>query len=128
VALARGATAIVVLPGDLPWLDRETLDAVLAAAGEAWDRDRAGGSAAAEAALVALVPDRHGTGTNVLILAPPDTIEFAFGAGSRAEHAVRARAAGAVHVELGGPLDVDLDTADDLVLVEALAPETIDVG
>ncbi|MGZ8514142.1 MAG: 2-phospho-L-lactate guanylyltransferase [Candidatus Limnocylindrales bacterium] len=127
-ALARGATAIVVLPGDLPWLDRETLDAVLAAAGEARAREAGAGPVAGEAALVALVPDRHGTGTNVLILAPPDAIEFAFGAGSRAEHAARARAAGAVHVELGGPLDVDLDTPDDLVLVEALAPETIDVG
>jgi 2-phospho-L-lactate guanylyltransferase len=126
-ALARGATAIVVLPGDLPWLDRETLDAVLVAAGEAEARDGAAGSAITSG-LVALVPDRHGTGTNVLILAPPGAIEFAFGAGSRAEHAARARAAGAAYAELGGPLDVDLDTPDDLVLVEALAPETIDVG
>ncbi len=132
-ALARGATAIVVLPGDLPWLDRETLDAVLSAAGDARTRDArtrgaaALGESAASPRLVALVPDRHGTGTNVLILAPPDAIEFAFGSGSRAEHATRAAAAGAIYVELGGPLDVDLDTVDDLVLVEELAPETIDV-
>lgn len=126
-ALARGATAIVVLPGDLPWLTRETLDAVLAAAGDAWTREAATLGAAAGAPLVALVPDRHGTGTNVLILAPPDAVDFAFGVGSRADHAARAEAAGAVYVELGGPLDVDLDTADDLVLVEAIAPETIDV-
>jgi 2-phospho-L-lactate guanylyltransferase len=140
-ALVRGATAIVVLPGDLPWLDRQTLDATLGAAGEAWAR--AAAAASAEVAtgslgperagadrtppLVALVPDRHGTGTNVLVLAPPDVIEFAFGAGSRAEHAGRAAAAGAAYVELGGPLDVDLDTADDLVLVEGIAPETLDV-
>lgn len=131
-ALARGATAIVVLPGDLPWLDRETLDAVLATAGEAWAREAEGSNtaaapASAAAPLVALVPDRHGTGTNVLILAPPDTIDFAFGTGSRVDHAARAASARAVYVELGGPLDVDLDTADDLVLVEAIAPETIDV-
>jgi len=117
-AVARGATAIVVLPGDLPWLDRETLDAVLGAAGDA---------APGMAPLVALVPDRHGTGTNVLVLAPPDVIDFAFGAGSHAEHAARATAAGATYAELGGPLDVDLDTAEDLVLVEGLAPGTIDV-
>ncbi len=127
-ALARGAAAIVVLPGDLPWLDRETLDAVIGAAGNAWTRDAAAGPASAAPPLVALVPDRHGTGTNVLILAPPDAIEFAFGAGSRAEHAARAKSAAAIYVELGGPLDVDLDTADDLVLVEGIAPETIDVG
>jgi 2-phospho-L-lactate guanylyltransferase len=122
-ALRRGATAVVVLPADLPWLDRETLDAVLGAAEDAWTRD----AEAVEAPHVALVPDRHGTGTNVLILAPPDTIEFAFGVDSRTEHATRARFAGATYLELGGPLDVDLDTADDLVLVEGLAPETIDV-
>lgn len=122
-ALARGATAIVVLPGDLPWLGRETLDGVLRVAGEAWAR----AGAAPDRALVAVVPDRHGTGTNVLVLAPPTAIDFAFGPGSRAEHAARARAAGAVHVELGGPLDVDLDTTEDLVLVEDLGPETIDV-
>ena len=123
-ALARGATALIVLPGDLPLLDRETLDAALSAASDAAARD----TPAPVTPLVALVPDRHGTGTNVLILAPPDVIEFAFGPGSRAEHAARAAAAGAICVELGGPLDVDLDTAEDLVLVEGLAPETIDVG
>jgi 2-phospho-L-lactate guanylyltransferase len=127
-AIARGATAIVVLPGDLPWLDRETLDATLDAAGDGWARDSATeGAETAARPLVALVPDRHGTGTNVLILAPPGVIEFAFGAGSREEHAAQARAAGATYVELGGPLDVDLDTTDDLVLVEAIAPETLDV-
>jgi 2-phospho-L-lactate guanylyltransferase len=118
-AVAQGATALVVLPGDLPWLDRDTLDGVLRA-------PEVTGSGAAP--LVALVPDRHGTGTNVLVLAPPEVIDFAFGVGSRAEHARRATAAGAAYVELGGPLNVDLDTTEDLVLVEGLAPETIDVA
>jgi 2-phospho-L-lactate guanylyltransferase len=121
-AQARGATAVVVLPADLPWLERETLDRVLEAAAGA------GAGSRASAALVALVPDRHGTGTNVLVLAPPEAIDFAFGPGSRARHAAEAAAAGAAYVELGGPLDMDLDTAEDLVLVERLAPETIDVG
>ena len=127
-ALARGASAIVVLPGDLPWLDRETLDSVLAAADDRWAQAiEAHGTTATVGRRVALVPDRHGTGTNVLILAPPDAIRFAFGTGSRTEHAARAAAAEAIYVELGGPLDVDLDTADDLVLVEGIAPGTIDV-
>jgi 2-phospho-L-lactate guanylyltransferase len=117
-ALARGATAIVVLPADLPRLDRDALDMVLEAAGDG----RSGGS------VVGLVPDRHGTGTNVLVLAPPTVIEFAFGPGSRARHAASAASAGATYIELGGPLDVDLDTPDDLVLIEELGPETIDVG
>ncbi len=120
-AIARGATTIVILPADLPWLDRHTLEAALGSA----DATTGG------ARFVALVPDRHGTGTNVLILAPPSVIDFAFGPGSRAEraeHGARAHAAGATYAELGGPLDIDLDTPDDLVLIEGLAPETIDVG
>jgi 2-phospho-L-lactate guanylyltransferase len=117
-ALARGATALVVLPADLPWLDRETLDAVLEAAGD-------GGT---DKPLVALVADRHGTGTNVLILAPPATIDFAFGPRSRFVHAAEAAAVGAGYVELGGPLGIDLDTPEDLVLVEGLAPGAIDAG
>ena len=118
-AIGRGATAIVVLPGDLPWLDHDTLDAALGAAADV---------ATGGAPLVALVPDRHGTGTNVLILAPAEAIDFAFGPGSRAVHAARAAAAAATYLELGGPLDVDLDTADDLVFADGLWPETIDVG
>jgi 2-phospho-L-lactate/phosphoenolpyruvate guanylyltransferase len=117
-ALARGATALVVLPADLPWLDRETLDDVLEAAG----------NASTSAPFVAVVPDRHGAGTNVLIMAPPSAIDFAFGPGSRADHAARAAAAGATYLELDGPLDTDIDTPEDLVLVEGLAPETINVG
>ena len=117
-ALARGAGTIVILPADLPWLGRGTLETALRAADEAPEG----------LPFVALVPDRHGSGTNVLILAPPTAIDFAFGPGSRAEHAARASAAGAIFTELGGPLDFDLDTPDDLVLIESLAPETIDVG
>ena len=125
-ALSRGATALVVLPADLPWLDRETLDAVLEAAAEAAEAASGGGGAGDP--FVALVPDRHGTGTNVLIMAPPGAIAFAFGPGSRSDHEAAAAAAGSTYVELGGPLDIDLDTPEDLVLVEGLAPETIDVG
>jgi len=117
-ALARGATTLVILPADLPWLDRDSLESVLVAAGEA----------AGTRPFVGLVTDRHGTGTNVLILTPPGVIAFAFGAGSRSVHAAAAAAVGATYAELGGPLDVDLDTPEDLVLIEGLDPETIDVG
>ena len=39
--------------------------------------------------------------------------------GSRAAHAAAARAAGATYLELDGPLDLDLDTPDDLLAAEA---------
>jgi 2-phospho-L-lactate guanylyltransferase len=66
-----------------------------------------------------LVTDRAGDGTNVLLVAPPDAIAFRFGPGSRAAHAAGARAAGATYVEVAGPLDLDLDTPDDLLAAEA---------
>ena len=65
-----------------------------------------------------IVPDRHGAGTNALLLSPPDIVDFAFGPGSRQTHADRARRAGAVLVELDGPLALDIDTPEDLLLAE----------
>jgi len=70
-----------------------------------------------------VLPDRHGTGTNGLLLTPPDVIAPAFGPGSRARHSDAATAAGArVEVaELTG-FAFDVDTRDDLdALRDALA-------
>ena len=55
--------------------------------------------------------------------------EFCFGGDSRASHGAAARAIGATLVELTeSPLALDLDTADDLLLVEQLAPEAVGAG
>ena len=70
-----------------------------------------------------LVPDRHGRGTNALLVAPPDAIDVRFGGDSRAAHAAAAMEAGALLVELAGPLRLDLDTPDDLVLAQTADPE-----
>ena len=54
----------------------------------------------AGAPAVTIVPDRHGSGTNALLLTPPDAIEPGFGPGSFERHRRRAAAAGAAwHVE-----------------------------
>jgi 2-phospho-L-lactate guanylyltransferase len=66
-----------------------------------------------------MVPDRAGEGTNVLLVSPPRAIDDAFGPGSRGRHAAAARAAGAILVEMDGPLALDLDTPEDL----AAAPD-----
>ncbi|HWP61994.1 MAG TPA: 2-phospho-L-lactate guanylyltransferase [Candidatus Binatia bacterium] len=107
-ALRLGATEIVVLPTDLPRVGPDVLDDLVAEA-----RRTAG-------PLVLLVPDRHGRGTNALFLRPPGVIEFAFGGDSRLAHAALAGAAGAPYRELEGPLSMDLDTPEDLVLAEPL--------
>ena len=109
VAVARGATAVLVLPADLPSVSAEGVDALLAETAEP----------ASERGLVAIVPDRHGLGTNALLVSPPDAIDPAFGEGSRAAHAARAAAAGVAWLELDGPLSLDLDTPADLRAAEA---------
>jgi 2-phospho-L-lactate guanylyltransferase len=113
-AVAGGAEAVLIVPIDLPMVSPDALAAVLA---PLRDGDRP---------LVVVVPDRHGRGTNALLLAPPDTIEFGFGGDSRAGHAACAIEAGARLVELDGPLTLDLDTADDLLLVEDAVPGAVD--
>ena len=109
-AVAAGATAVLILPIDLPEITTAAVRAVLAALD------------AAAPPLVAIVADRHGRGTNALLLAPPQVIDLRFGGDSFVAHTTAAIAAGARLVELDGPLAVDLDTPDDLLLVEADDP------
>lgn len=111
-ALAAGAECVALLPGDCPLLDPDELDRAIAAM---------------QGGVAGVVPDRHGSGTNGLILAPPDAIAPAFGPGSRERHLELARGAGVEPrvVEIAS-LALDLDTPDDLAeltRVLAAAPE-----
>jgi 2-phospho-L-lactate guanylyltransferase len=104
-AKALGAECVVLLPGDCPLLDPGELDTAL-------ERMRSG--------RVGVVPDRHGTGTNALLLSPPDAIAPGFGRQSRARHTERARRAGQeVAIEPLGSLALDVDTPDDLAAMTA---------
>jgi 2-phospho-L-lactate/phosphoenolpyruvate guanylyltransferase len=114
-AVAGGAEAIVVVAIDIPLVSAESLAQLIAPL-----------TVIRERPLVVLAPDRHGRGTNALLLAPPDAIEFGFGGDSRAAHAACAEESGARYVELDGPLSLDIDTPDDLLLVESLATEPSD--
>jgi 2-phospho-L-lactate guanylyltransferase len=105
-AVDDGATALLVLPADLPGVSPSAVDGLLDALDET------------PAPLVAIVPDRHGRGTNGLLLAPPDVIDFAFGGDSRVAHRHAADAASTRVVELDGPLSLDIDTPEDLLLVQ----------
>jgi 2-phospho-L-lactate guanylyltransferase len=105
-ALALGARCSALLPGDCPLLDPAELEGALG-------RMAAG--------RVAVIPDRHGTGTNGLLLAPADAIGPAFGPDSAARHRDRAERAGfGVETEALESMALDLDTPEDL---EALAAE-----
>jgi 2-phospho-L-lactate guanylyltransferase len=113
--IAGGSEAIMVVPVDLPFVTARAIDDLA-------------GDLIAEGPAVVLVTDRHGTGTNALGLRPPDVIDFAFGPGSRAAHRGRAEAVGARYLEVTGPLTMDLDTPEDLVLIESTSPEQLGVG
>jgi 2-phospho-L-lactate guanylyltransferase len=96
-----GAGCVVLLPGDCPLLDPRELDSLLTGVPERY---------------VAVVPDRHGTGTNALVLAPPNAIQPSFGEGSRDRHVAAARAADIPFaIEEMSSLALDLDTPADLV-------------
>jgi len=109
---AVSADRLLVLPGDLPAVTPGDIAQILAAG------DAAG------APGVILAPDRHGRGTNALLLAPPDVIDPAFGGDSRAAHAWLASSADAAYVEVPGILALDIDTPDDLLLAEPLLTES----
>ncbi len=69
---------------------------------------------------VVIVPDRHGDGTNALLLDPPDAIEPSFGVGSCARHEALAREAGLSSAVLAiTSLTLDIDTPDDLHTLRA---------
>jgi len=116
VAVARGATAVLVLPADLPAISPSVIDALVTAAASV----RVAGDLEAATALVAVVADRHGHGTNALLLSPPTVIGPAFGVESRAVHHAAALSAGARWLELDGPLTLDVDTPADLAVARAM--------
>jgi 2-phospho-L-lactate guanylyltransferase len=107
-AVADGYDRALLVPGDCPAIDPDELTGLL---GDA----RAGTS-------VVIVPDRHGLGTNALLLCPPNALAPTFGPGSCRRHQERAAAAGAVcRVAQVPSLLLDVDTPRDLeVLREAL--------
>jgi 2-phospho-L-lactate/phosphoenolpyruvate guanylyltransferase len=67
---------------------------------------------------IVIASDRHGSGTNALLLQPADGIAFHFGAQSLQRHIAAAQARGlAVQRATASGIAIDLDTADDLDLL-----------
>lgn len=108
IAHARGAGAerVLLVPGDCPLLDPAELTELLATP--------------VGPRSVLIVPDRHGTGTNALVISPPDAFGPAFGPGSRRRHEQQAAAAGLEARTIPVPsLALDIDTPEDLDAIGA---------
>jgi len=113
-ALGEGFERVLCVPGDCPALDPAELDALLGAPARAGSRDRE------RPAQVVIIPDRHGTGTNGLLLSPPQAIAPSFGPDSCERHRALARAAGiACRIERLPSLLLDIDTRADLDALRA---------
>lgn len=103
-AVEAGAERVLLLAGDCPLLNPREVDHLLTSApGEG----------------VAIVRDRHGTGTNALLISPPKAIEPSFGEGSAQRHLAAAREAGLLASFEDLPsLALDIDEPADLVALE----------
>jgi 2-phospho-L-lactate guanylyltransferase len=100
-ALGLGASTLLVLPADLPLLDAADVRAVLKDAGED--------------PLAVISPDGSRSGTNALLIGPPDVLPFAFGVDSFEAHLGAARRRGLdIRICERPHLAFDLDTAGDL--------------
>jgi 2-phospho-L-lactate guanylyltransferase len=100
-AEAEGADRVVLLAGDCPLLDPRELDRLLTGV---------------PGNYVGIVPDRHGTGTNALLLSPPSAVVPAFGEGSRERHVEAARQTGIPFgIEELPSIELDLDTLADVI-------------
>ena len=101
-AMAEGAQRVAMLPVDCPMLETDELDAHIGRSPR----------------TVLIIPDRHGTGTNGLVLAPPDVFLPAFGPDSCSRHVSRARASGiSFALEEVESMGIDLDTPEDFTLL-----------
>jgi len=101
-AIAQSATRVLVVASDCPLLTPQDVEQLLAHR-----------VTAPRSALI--VPDRHGTGTNALLLSPPDSLTPSFGDGSCERHAQLAQEQETTAEVVQVPaLALDIDTPEDL--------------
>ncbi len=99
-AMQNGADAVLALPADLPLLTLQDIRAMM--------------ELADEPPCAVIAPDRHGHGTNVLLLRPPDALHFAFGPHSFDEHCAQAETSNVrLRVYRSPTVAFDLDTPGD---------------
>ena len=107
IAQVYATQGVLVLPADLPLVSREDVVALIERAGDP--------------PVVVIAPDRHGKGTNALLISPAGLIEYDFGEDSFQRHCDRAKKAGARLEIVNLPsLGLDLDLPEDLEFIKNL--------
>jgi len=103
--LMSGVDRALLVPGDCPLLDPKEVEQLIAR------------PVPERSALI--VPDRHGTGTNALLLTPPEAMTPTFGPGSCQRHVDHARAERTEpEVVKLSSLALDVDTPEDLAALQ----------
>ena len=110
-AVDSGIPLFTTIPGDVPCVTANEIDALV--------------DAATTAPAVVLAASRSGLGTNGVALAPPDALRLRFGEPSFESHVAAARARGIEPRLLHLPgLALDVDGPDDLVALLAEGANT----
>ena len=104
VAKNYSTSGVLIMPADLPLITPEDVRAIL--------------DLAIDPPVVVLVPDRHRSGTNALLVCPVGLIEYDFGPGSFQRHCERANQVGArLEICELPSIALDMDLPEDLELV-----------
>ena len=107
IAQVYATRGVLVLPADLPLISRQDALALV--------------ERATDPPVVVIAPDRHGTGTNALLISPAGLIEYDFGEDSFQRHCELVKKAGArLEVVNLHSLGLDLDSPEDYEIIKNL--------
>ena len=107
IAQVYATRGVLILPADLPLITREDVLTLI--------------EHASDPPVVVIAPDRHGTGTNALLISPSGLIEYDFGENSFQRHCERVNQTGARLEIVNLPtLGLDLDIPENLELVRKM--------
>lgn len=104
IAQSAAAKGVFIIPADLPLITKEDINTIL--------------EKAYQTPIMAIAPDRRGTGTNALLVNPAGLIEYNFGENSFQKHVSQAKEKN-INLEICNleSVALDIDEPEDLNLL-----------